>query len=599
MRGKLSTELPVASDPRSGGISFEAPGLGGVTWGAVTGIDASGSRAQGSLRLDGDRLELALPGEFVDRAAFPLLLDPLIGATITVIGGAANDYAPDVSFDATHACYLVVWHRRYSSTNRAVFGQRVTGTGWLVGSVLGLSVTNGNFRSPSVANVNASDRFLVVYETDATVGAAYQCRAVNASDGAISLFLNLGTTSMAGGLDVAGDSRDQGDMALVVFKYFNPSFLWTIDGLMVQQLQVPPSPGTPALVGQSAYVGNVVNAPRITRHGGSIARYLVVWETGSATNRYVYGAVVTNGPVASPPHAIVATSVDFAAPDCATKDGTEFAITYERRAGGPSGDSDVACRTVTYVPPTNPFLNGTWTVGTERIVAGGGTWHQVSPAIDFADAKYIVTCAAGAWLGGAWNLYMMGLDPNSCLPCATVTAIDSSSATADHYPKIAAKYSASPTTNDEAMVVWESTDTQSDVNAQQVEAIGPGGAVTSIGPGCGNGGTAGVSGAFAVGNPQFAFTLDGADPSAFLAALALAVPGAPLVCGPCSLTVGLVYVQAPITAGSATLPLAVPCEVSLVGAKLEVQWVTIGGAASPCALLPSLSGNRLSAEVGE
>ncbi len=127
------------------------------------------------------------------------------------------------------------------------------------------------------------------------------------------------------------------------------------------------------------------------------------------------------------------------------------------------------------------------------------------------------------------------------------------------------------------------------MRGQLLDALGPGGPVTPIDAGCGNGGTAGVSGPLALGNVDFAFTLSGADPAATLAVFVLNAPVAPLPCGACSLTPPLVSAGLPLAGGATLLPTPIPCNMALIGGALQFQWWVAPTAVSPCALLPGAS----------
>lgn len=89
VRGAIATDLPLTSASASG-LCFERDGHG-VTFGAVTGIDANGVRMSGTLQLRGNTLELTLPAAFVEHAAYPLTVDPLIGSAFTVGNVAGVD----------------------------------------------------------------------------------------------------------------------------------------------------------------------------------------------------------------------------------------------------------------------------------------------------------------------------------------------------------------------------------------------------------------------------------------------------------------------------------------------------------------------------
>lgn len=107
VRGEITTDLPVTA-ASAGGLCFERDGRG-VTFGAVTGVDANGARMPGTLHLRGNSLELTLPAAFVEHAAYPLTVDPLIGSAFTVgnVAGVDDD-VPAIAYDSTTSRYFVV-----------------------------------------------------------------------------------------------------------------------------------------------------------------------------------------------------------------------------------------------------------------------------------------------------------------------------------------------------------------------------------------------------------------------------------------------------------------------------------------------------------
>ncbi|MEM7203308.1 MAG: hypothetical protein AAF628_23800 [Planctomycetota bacterium] len=158
-------------------------------------------------------------------------------------------------------------------------------------------------------------------------------------------------------------------------------------------------------------------------------------------------------------------------------------------------------------------------------------------------------------------------------------------------------------TEDGALLVYMSADSappfQHEVHAQLYEATGAGGAVVGLGGGCGGGGAASAVGSFAVGSTDFAFLLTGAaGGTTGVAYLALGGTGAPISCGPCTVTLPIVTLGAPLTYGGARLDVPVPCVQSLISGAVEAQWWVV--APSGCTLAPDLSfSNRLQATVGE
>jgi hypothetical protein len=102
--GDLIVRAEIASELQPGaigadGVLFELPGIGGVHVGAVVGIDATGKEVLGTMRWRGGALEFVLPDAFVDAAALPLTLDPLLGP-VTTLDAGNDDLVPDVAYDA-------------------------------------------------------------------------------------------------------------------------------------------------------------------------------------------------------------------------------------------------------------------------------------------------------------------------------------------------------------------------------------------------------------------------------------------------------------------------------------------------------------------
>ena len=82
VRMHLQTELPPVGDGET--LDLLYGDRGSVHIGAVTGIDARGMRAKGTVRYVDGMLELGLPADFVDSATLPLMLDPSLGSEIQI-----------------------------------------------------------------------------------------------------------------------------------------------------------------------------------------------------------------------------------------------------------------------------------------------------------------------------------------------------------------------------------------------------------------------------------------------------------------------------------------------------------------------------------
>ncbi|MBL8752699.1 MAG: hypothetical protein JNK15_05310 [Planctomycetes bacterium] len=166
--GDLVVELALASDlpltsARTDGLRFELAGIGGVTFGAVTGVDANLATTTGTVHAVEDTIRLTLPAAFVDHAAYPLVLDPLIGGYLTVGNGNGADDLPSAAFDEGTGRYLVVWTSALSSTTAEIRAQYVASNGTNFGPMFVVATDARPDTRPGIANVNTTDRYLVAW----------------------------------------------------------------------------------------------------------------------------------------------------------------------------------------------------------------------------------------------------------------------------------------------------------------------------------------------------------------------------------------------------------------------------------------------------
>ncbi len=138
----------------------------------------------------------------------------------------------------------------------------------------------------------------------------------------------------------------------------------------------------------------------------------------------------------------------------------------------------------------------------------------------------------------------------------------------------------------------------SNVGLQPVASMGPGGAVSDQGGGCGPAGLAVATGAFALGNVDFRIELFGAPVLAvpFLAIGFASVP--PLQCGACTLVNPVSTEFVANTAGTASRALPLPGEPALLGLTVDFQWLLFNVAYVGCPFAPGLAAsNRVRATL--
>lgn len=595
--GRIETDLRAAAEGDCTlGVTFESV-WGGVCFGAVTGLDASGARQPGTLRLDGDRLELVLPASLVDGAAYPLVLDPLIGTSFGIGGTTSSDGNADVAYDATSDLYLVVWDRVFSGTDKDVMGQRVRRDGTLAGSLIGVTNNNRLAGLPSVASVDGTNEFFVAWLEAAMPGLplTVRCRTVSATTGSLSGATDLSDpNTFNASVDVGGSIATNPVLPCNLAIGCSAFAVWSERGAGIKGQAVRITAGQ-APVARFSIVDVTTDGrdgwPAISKNGGPAGEYLVVWQRDAAVS-LVRGAVVNLlGQILHPLEKFGTNSIGRSRPDV-DGDGTDFMVVFQRQEDPTSSLDDIYCWRAHWDgnDMTKPVP--------ETVVWQRTTEADAEPGVSLLGAKYLVV-----WEGViASRPYVItgAVDPTSCVPCGPRRTVSAASARFVK-PSVASQRSGTPTPSDDhALIVFQedASGGRGPIRGQSFEAVGGGGSVSDLGGGCG-GGTSTATGSFAVGNPSFALILQNAPPAATGAWLNLNTAVSPVACGAgCAFTPPFIMIPAPLSGGTAAVPLPVPCETSLVGGTLVAQWWVLGGPTAPCLPGGITFSNRLSATVG-
>jgi hypothetical protein len=576
-----------------GGLSFDIEGVGAITIGAVTGIDASGSRITGSIHLAGGTLELSLPGDFVDRASYPLVLDPLL-STATLLSGIDRT-EPDVVFDPATGDWLAVWTVQVSATDRDIYGQRVSqATGSPVSGAFPIDVGQGDTAEAQLASVRLTGRALVVYRSFALLGNSLLCRSVDVGARTASTVASIGSGYNHA---VASDETLADDEALVVYATNSND----VEGV---QVTVPAS-GPPVRLAPVTLATNLYAAScSISRTGGGNGTYLVAWKENSglpfpATQYPVYGCAVSrNMVILTPAHLLVPAAVGKPAIDAS---GSRFLLAYALREPGstpPYSLHDIYSVSVAYLAAFSSLIV---TDGPSPVEATPNQ-DELLPDVAWLGQRFCVTFTENYGASNE-NVGARLVNPD-CSLCSTRMALAGVNLNPGYVQEREARVSSrAPWLSgvDDGEVVFLEDNPSAPhplVIGQRVEAIGPGGAIVDLGGGCGPGGVAGSSGSFALGNDAFAFTVSGLPPGA-LTFLALALPVPALSCGSCTLINPASLEFKPAIAGAATSPFTLPCAVGYFGLPIQAQWMSLLTNSTVCPQAPGLAAtNRLQFTIG-
>jgi hypothetical protein len=592
VRGAITTQLPLASYSDDG-VRYEQNGRG-VAFGAVTGIDANGASVRGSIRAGADFVEWVLPASFVEHAAYPLVLDPLLGSAFSIAStSGTDDVQPNVAYDTSSDRYLVVWNLVQSSTVAEVRGQFLGGNGSLLGSSFVIESDGRLATRPLVVNINASNRFLVAFRRSVAVGigfdAGWHVRAVTAADGSMSARVVFEPTpaisfepfpdecAMAGDLRSLAGGSDQA--ALVVLR--RDAFSSPIPGqssgerLYTRKIQVPTS-GDP-IVGSSQPLletSDQLQDLAITSHGGTAGRWLIVYGRAlplATTLTTIWAqSVDEDGQPCGGANALQLSLAGVGKPTAATKDGSHFAVAWQD-----DGTLGIQARSLTVTGNC-----GSQTIGLGAIVDPTSSGLDTQPRLEFARDKYVLAWKRSFLTGPVPRVFVRGLDPDGCSACGAEWSVDNTVLGLDT-PAVASRWSGGNILSDEALVVWSNTA----VRGRRFEASGAP-QVADLGGGCA--GTTGNAPSYLgqprLGDAGFALTLP--LPTAPVLGAFVGFTEVPLPCGPCTLIPNADL----FIAGGGPHGIPIPCDPSWIGGQFTTQWLlfTSGG----CPLVPELALSR-------
>jgi hypothetical protein len=602
LRGAFTSTLPLA-DSSAAGLRLATHAHGGVSIGTVTGIDATGRTAAGSLALVDGELELRLPDAFVDEAAWPVVVDPLFGTVFSVATGANDDSNPDVANEASNNTYIVTWQREFSSTSSEIRAQRVLTSGALAGGTIFVS-TGGYNTNPSIAGNTLTNTMLIAWQTSNNVLGPYNvvCRNVDTNTGTLS------TSTLA----LASDPGNEVDpvvggeaIKLIALDKQEVIVVWTAEGFGIRgaQVRIPTAAGNPSVISTFTVTSDTAtqrnHSPAITAHGADDGVYLVVWQRcgfGLIEPSDLHAQMVDRyGVLIGPPAVVANDAADErdAAVD-SMPDGSAFVIAYERQEADGVGH-DIYARTL--IPSNGVLLSGVGPVAIEADV----NVEESDPAVICPGAKaWIAYCDQGSFANS--TIRVEAFDPKKLVQCEDV--VFAQPVGIAHKPALAYVYAAY-LGGVQSLLTWGTLAAAppfaGDIHAQLLSTHSGTGTTQDLGGGCGGGGTLTTNGFTPdIGSGLFQLNCTGIDPIAFKAIINFNVPTPPLTCGSCAWVPFFIPIGQTIQVpGSAAFLTPIPCDPSLIGGQLDAQFTSFLTSGSPCSLFPNVSlSNRLRITFG-
>lgn len=589
VRCRLGGLGELAVPAADGGLDFVRDGQTLVHMGTVTGIDANGVRARGAIRRVGDAVELSLPASFVDHAALPLVLDPVLGTVVSFTSGFEVDSAPHVTYHAQQQRYLVVFERAVSNGQTDVMVRSTTATGTQSLLLPVASAANTLSRAPRIAYHTGSNRCVVVYQQGASVFSMWTIEGA-VIDGNVAAITNFAVASSPSGSytapDLSGDPTGAGQ-GVIAF-----ALQGSVDGLRLRSYTVAAT-GVPTLGGLVTLSNQVTAArPRVSKSAGP--RIAITFE--AKPNLYYFAflqAVSRTGVLQGGTIAIGnINGPDLRHPDI-DGDGTDFLMALEYQRG--VGDRDVSIAQYTW--NGSAFGAPTATAG----VVGTIGVDESNPCVALLGSKYTV-----AWEQATGFLtsvvQVRSFTRSGCLTCGVQTSLPDSGL--QRQPALSIGFDTG-TDSVQAMLVCTGGSQGFPVDGDIrgfLWATHAQPTTTVLSAGCGAAMTFALSGSPGIGNATFGFHVSTTDAQAglgaFLLGIGLSTPRLP--CGTCLIVNPVATNLAVLSGGAASYPLPLPCDQSLIGFQIQAQAATIGSVQNVCPSLNTLSVSQaLGFSIGE
>lgn len=445
--------------------------FGGVRIDTVLGIDALGNTCTGSLSYAGDQLQLRLPSAFVDRAALPLVLDPMLGAVIPATTGGQN-LDPQAAYDAGLARYLVVFWRRYSASTGDIYGQFVHRETTSGADLSGGSVVirfGANSQRARVADCSVRNAFVVGWQDTMVVAPLPThrdvfVRGVSPTTLGAPMPIAAGPTD-DNGLEMAGNATESSSTVLCA---------WLTDGdVMLTTVSMSASLGFTLGAMTTASGTGTNTAVRLPKSGGAANRCMLGWLTAAGTigtRTYVGATQVGTGNTLAGVRGYTGFALDG--------DGENWFLAAQMLEPSSATLNDLTAMTFGWNRTTNQRdLLATGTVATNAGV------QETRPTVAMSGRNAVVAWTQG---GSTQVLGLRTFGQSLCLPCEPPITVQTGVTGQQVVACLASQASGGETgtTRDDALLVWQNDN--SSTSALQAQRWTPAdGIATEIVPGCG------------------------------------------------------------------------------------------------------------------
>jgi len=394
---RVSIESELSRGESAHGLDY-ANEHGRVRYGRAFVREADGTRTPVASRLVDGGIEIEVARDMLDRASYPLTIDPIV-STFVADSGDADHLSADVSYDLSTDRYLVVYSEVFSASDYDVAYQLRNGLGSSP-TFDYIDMTSQNwYGNPCCANLNTANQFLVVCTANGVPGtenSVIRGRTINPSPLVLGASFNISPTGLGGTrwhCDVGGDPYIGTAYYCVVWETANGSTEADIYARLVAPDSTLLGSGPIAI---STSVGTLDKFPRVSESNGQLgsqAAWNIVWQRNTTTNLgEVLGAQLDfSGALMTAPFFISSGTLDDTGAEVSSPraDGTYMATWV--RDYGPDYDVMVA------------LLDGSTVldVANMSLLEGSSTAtrNQAEVDVDTDGVKFNVVYSDGATIG--------------------------------------------------------------------------------------------------------------------------------------------------------------------------------------------------------
>ncbi len=394
LEGAFSGNLHPILRESTGEVQFLTPkGEALASYGRAIVEDALGRRTVAPLTLSGRHLRIVIPEEWLAQAAYPVLVDPLIGPNVALsTQPLSGDQEQAAMASADGSAFLVAWQSEGNGDD--IYAQAVSAEGALLSETVPIATLLGDQRHPDVAANPGDGEYLIVWQDGGFLLPDWDIYAQRVADDG---------SRLGGSIAVYTGTNDQQNPTVAL----NPDdetylVIWQSDD---------PATGRYHLYGQVVQANGALNGTAVSLYSSTAAlsdpevafnpvagRYLLAWQeqSGRTDDWDLYGRIIgADGRPLGDAFAVAAAPQDQAVPAvAASRNAEEFLVVWQAYTAT-GGLNDIHAQRV--------GADGTLLGG--RIEVAAGSDEQRAPQVATAGAvgQYLVAWEVSTMLGD-WDL---------------------------------------------------------------------------------------------------------------------------------------------------------------------------------------------------